>query len=173
LISASDLIPNLSKLTGLPEPTVRVFSRKLIEANILPLSRGSTIAKLNNRDVVMLLLSLLADVPAKNAAAAACAYYGLTDEHGNKIGDVLVNILNSFRSVNDVAKLAIKSRIEVDCFAPRVCIINETTEGALETLFGIRDRQWTDVRVRRSMTVSGKVLFDLAMGVNFNIWDIQ
>ena len=94
----------------------------------------------------------------------------LTDENGNKIGDVIVNILNSFRSVNDMAKLAYKSRIEFDCSAPRVCIISECTDGSIETLYGIRDRQWSDVAVRRSMTISGRVLFDLAMGVHFNRW---
>jgi hypothetical protein len=119
----------------------------------------------------MLLLALLADVQIKDAANTACAYYSLADEYGNKIGDVLVNILNSFRSFNDTVALAYKSRVEVDCNAPRVCIISETAEGSIETLYGLRDKQWSDVRVRRSMTISGKVLFELAMGVNLNRWD--
>jgi hypothetical protein len=171
VITASELIPNLATVTGFPEATVRGHYRKLSEAGLLPLSRGSTVEKLNTRHTVMLLLSLLVDVPAKDAAAWARAYYALADEDGNKIGDALVNILNSFRSVNDTATLAFKSRVEIDCSAPRACIISECTEGSIETLFGIRDKQWSDVQVRRSMTISGKVLFDLAIGIHFNRWD--
>ena len=171
MIAASELLPNLATVTGFPEATVKGVYRRLNEAGILPVSHGATVKKLNCRHVTMLLLALLADMPIKDAAASACAYYSLVDEDDNKLGDVFVNKLNSFRSVNDFAKLSFKSRVEVDCSAPRACIITETTEGSLETLFGNRDKQWSDVRVRRSITISGKVLFDLAMGVHFNHWD--
>jgi hypothetical protein len=173
VIAASELLPNLASVTGFPEATVKGVYRRLNEAGILPVSHGATVKKLNCHHVTMLLLALLADMPIKDAAASACAYYALANEDGNKIGDVLVNKLNSFRSVNDFAKLSYKSRVEIDCSAPRACIISETTEGTIETLFGIRDKQWSDVRVRRSMTISGKVLFDLAMGVHFNRWNIK
>lgn len=171
-MTASELIQNLPALTGLPTAKVSGHYRKLIEAGCLPISRGSTIEKLTTYHAVMLLLALLADVPPKNAAAAACAYYSLADENGNKVGDVLTNMIDSFRWINDSAKVAIRSRVDVDCFAPRVCIISECTEGSLETLYGIRDKQWSDVRVRRSMTISGKVLFDLAMGIHFGRWPL-
>ena len=171
--TASELIPNLAAVTGFPEATVRGVYRRLHEAGRLPVSHGATVKKLNCQHVTMLLLALLADMPVKDAAASAATYYSLVDEDGNKIGNVLANILNSFRSVSDFAKLSFKSRVEIDCSAPRVCIIAETTEGSIETLFGIRDKQWSDVRVRRSMTISGKVLFDLAMGVHFNRWNIE
>lgn len=170
MITASELILHLPKVTGLPESTVRSVYRRLNEAGILPVSRGQKIEKLNTHHDVMLLLALLADMPVKDSAATALSYYQLENENGEKIGDTLVNILNSFRSVNDAAGLAYKCRIEVDCSAPRVCIIYETTEGSLEVLYGLRDKQWSDVRLRRSTTISGKVLYDIAMGVHFNRW---
>lgn len=173
MITASELIPNLATVTGFPEATVRGVYRRHNEAGIVPVSHGASVKKLDCRHVTMLLLALLADMPIKDAAASACAYYALEDENGNKVGDVLTNKLNSFRSVNDFAKLSYKSRIEIDCTAPRACIISETAEGTIETLFGIRDKQWSDVRVRRSMTISGKVLFEIAMGLHFNRWNIK
>ena len=170
MIAASDLIHYLPGLTGIPDATVRGVYRKLNEAGILPVSRGAKVEKLNTRHAAMLILGLMVDVPAKDAAATARAYYGLTDENGNKIGDVLANMLDSFRTVNNIARLALKSRVEVDCDSPRVCIVSETAEGVIETLFGIRDKPWSDIRIRRSMTVSGKVLLELAIGVHFNRW---
>jgi hypothetical protein len=173
VIAASDLIRNLPGKTGLTESTVRGIYRKLNETGLLPSSQGAAIAKLNTRHAVLLLLALLADVPAKDASAAACAYYALADEHGNTIGDVLTNMLDSFRSVNPAASLAYKSRVELDCNTPRVRIVSECDDGSnIETLYGLHTKPWSDVRVRRSMTVSGKVLFDLAIGVHFNRWEI-
>jgi hypothetical protein len=173
VIAASELIYNLPKLTGLTKATVRGVYRRLNETGIFPVSHGAKIEKLNSYHVAMLLLALLVDVPVKDSAPAACAYYSLVDENGNKIGDALVNILDSFKSPNAVASLAYKSRIEVDCNSPRVCVVSDTTEGTVETLYGLRTKQWTDIRVRRSMTISGKVLFELAKGVHFNRWPLE
>ena len=170
MIAASELIYHLPRLTGLTEATVRGVYRRLNEAGILPVSHGAKIKKLNNYHVVILILALLVDAPVKDSATAACAYYSLVDENGNKVGDVLANILDSFRSVNDTAGLAYKSRVEVDCDTPRVSITSECNEGNAETLYGLRSKPWSDIRVRRSMTISGKVLFELAMGVHFNRW---
>lgn len=174
MIAASELIEYLPKLTGIPYATVRGHYRKLNEAGILPVSRGTKIAKLNSLHVVMLLLALLADVPAKDAVAAARAYYPLADDDGNKIGDVLVNMLDSFRSLNEVGPLVYKSRIEFDCNTPRVCVVSECDDATnLETLYGDQAKQWSDVCVRRSMTISGKVLFEIAKGLHFNRWPVE
>jgi hypothetical protein len=172
VIAASDLIRNLPSITGLPESTVRGHYRKLNEAGVLPASHGATIARLNSRHVVMLLLALLADVHAKDAVRTACVYHDLEDGDGNKFGDVLTNMLDSFRSLNEVSPLVYKSRIEFDCNTPRVCVTSECNDGSIVTLYGSQSKPWLDVRVRRSMTISGKVLFDLAMGVHFNRWEI-
>ncbi|MEH2505605.1 hypothetical protein V1290_004416 [Bradyrhizobium sp. AZCC 1578] len=172
MVAASDLVPNLARITGLPLSTVIGVKRRLVETGIWPSSRGATVPKLNTRHTVMMLLALLTDVPAKDAASAACAYYALMDPTGrNGLGDVLVNMINSFKSASDTAALAYKSRIEVDCDRPRACLSIETIEGQCETLFGIQSAPWSDIRVRRSMTISGKCLFDLACGLHFNRWE--
>ena len=171
MIAASDLIRNLPATTGIPESTVRGHYRKLNESGILPVSHGAKVVKLNSHHVVMLLLAILPDVQAKDAVRTACLYHDLTDTGGNKFGDVLVNIVDSFRSVNAVAALAYKSRVELDCKAPRACITSQCSDGVfVETLYGVPTKKWSDVRVRRSVTISGKVLFDLAKGIHFNRW---
>jgi hypothetical protein len=172
MVAASDLVPNLARITGLPESTVQGVKRRLVETDIWPSSRGATVPQLNTRHAAIMLLALLADVPAKDAASAASSYYALMDPTGtNSLGDVLVNMIDSFRSVNDTAALSFKSRIEVDCDIPRARLSSETTEGQCETLFGVQSAPWSDIRVRRSMTISGKCLFDLACGLHFNRWE--
>jgi len=171
VIAASDLIRNLPATTGIPESTVRGHYRKLNEADVLPVSHGAKVAKLNSNHVVMLLLAILPDVQAKDAVRTACLYYDLTDTQGNKLGDVLVNLIDSFRSVNATAALAYKSHVELDCSTPRACITSECSDGvSIETLYGVQRKLWSDVRVRRSVTITGKVLFQLAKGLHFNRW---
>jgi hypothetical protein len=71
-------------------------------------------------------------------------------------------------------RTGVKSRFELDCNTPRVCAISECSDGSnVETLYGVQANQWSDVRVRRSMTISGKVLFDIAMGIHFNRWPVE
>jgi hypothetical protein len=120
-----------------------------------------------------MLLALLADVPAKDAAATANAYYSLTDPDGNKLGDTLVRIIDVFKNREPVpfAQVAYKSRLEVDCGRPRACLNLTCTDGNAETLYGVQRAQWEDLVVRRSMTISGKCLFDLACGLHFDRWD--
>lgn len=170
MIAASEIIPNLATIGGFPKSTVRQHYRKQHEAGMMPRSVGSTIAKLSPRHVALLLLSLAVDAPAKDAAAIARAYYSLVDENGNQIGDVLAAFLNSFRSANDIAKLAYRSRVDVDCDSPRACIVSDTTDGVIETIYGVRDKPWSDLRVRRVTSIGGKVLFDLGMGMHFGRW---
>ena len=60
---------------------------------------------------------------------------------------MLVRIIDSFKSVNNIAKIAFKSRLEVDCGMPRACIITdcELDDDSAETLFGLQTKQWSDV----------------------------
>lgn len=171
MIAASDLVPHLARITGFPLPTITGVKRRFIETGVWPCSRGATVPHLTAQHVVLMLLALLADVPAKDAASAASSYYALTDSTGsNSLGGTLVNIIDSFKSVNDASALALRSRVEVDCIKPRALISSATIDGQSELLFGIQTAPWDDARVRRSMTISGKVLFDIACGLHFNRW---
>lgn len=170
MLRASDLVPRLAAITGLPAATINGVQRRLTETGIWPARRGSFVPKLGTRHAVMILLGVLAGVHAKDAASAATAYYSLADPDGNTLGDSLCNIIDSFKSVNDVSGLAYKSRLEIDCGQPRACISMKTNEGQTEVLYGVQAEQWADITVRRSMTVSGKVLFDLGCGLHFRRW---
>lgn len=174
MISASELVPRVAAVTGIPHSTVYSVKRRFVETGVWPSSRGAHVPDLDSHHLVMLLLALLCDVPAKDASASATAYYSLADPNGNKLGEVLKDMIRSFRSIKGVpsieAAMALKSRIDLDCGKPRACITIECNDGTLETLYGIQSAQWNDLSVRRSMTISGKCLFDLACGLFFNRW---
>lgn len=174
MISASELVPRVAAVTGIPYSTVYSVKRRFVETGIWPSSRGAHVPDLDAHHLVMLLLALLADVPAKDASASANAYYSLADPDGNKLGDVLEDMIRSFRSIKGTpsieAAMALKSRLEVDTGKPRACITTECNEGTIETLYGVQSAQWNDLRVRGSITISGKCLFDLACGLFFNRW---
>lgn len=171
MVAASYLVPRLAAVTGLPEATVNGVQRRLTESGLWPSRRGSFVPKLATRHVVMILLGVMADVHAKDAASAATSYYALADQDGNELGDALCRIIDSFKSVNDISALAYKSRLEIDCGQPRACISIQNNEGSqTEVLFGVQAAQWADIRVRRSMSISGKCLFDLGCGLHFNRW---
>jgi hypothetical protein len=124
--------------------------------------------------LALLLLALLANVPHKDASNTANDYWALRDSNGNYLGEALTDMIESFKTIKGTpsieAAMALKSRLEVDCGKPRACITIECNDGTLETLYGTQSAQWQDVRVRQSMTISGKVLFDLACGLYFNRW---
>ena len=98
MISASELVTRVASVTGLPYSTVYSVKRRFVESGIWPSSRGAHVPGLGSYHLVMLLLALLANVPAKDATAAASAYYSLADPDGNKLGDFLVDVLDSFKN---------------------------------------------------------------------------
>lgn len=170
MATAKELMEGTTVVTGLPPANVQAAKRRLIEAGIWESSTGSHVPEMNTYSLVMLLLALLADVPGKDMASAACSYYGMVNEEGDCLGDALTRFIDSFKNGSIVAPLAYKSRLEVDCGFPRACLSIETTDGQLELIFGRQAKKWSDEKVRRSMTISGKCLFDLAFGLHLNQW---
>lgn len=171
MITAAELVYRVASVTGLPVSTVYGIKRRFVETGDWPSSRGAHVPGLTVRHVVLMLLALLADVPAKDAAATANAYYALQNEDGEKLGDALVRIIDSFKTTTPLAQVAYKSRLEIDCGRPRACLNMACTDGNAEILYGVQRAQWEDLIVRRSMTISGKCLYDLACGLHFNRWD--
>lgn len=168
--TAKELTDGTALVTGLPRAHVQAAKRRLIEAGIWESSTGSHVPEMNTYSLVMLLLALLADVPGKDMASTACSYYGMINDEGDSLGDALTRFIDSFKNRSIVATVAYKSRLEVDCGHPRACLSVEAKDGQLELLFGRQKKQWADEKVRRSMTISGKCLFDLACGLHFNQW---
>jgi hypothetical protein len=163
--AASDISIHVASITGIPHSTVFGVKRRFIETGIWPSARGSNIPDLDTKDVVHLIFALLADVHAKDAASAAVDYFNLTDSHGQKLGDTVVGIIDTFRSgkISPLANVAYRSTLEVDCLNPRACLSMDCgMDGHEEILFGAQAAQWKDAQVRRSMTISGKCLFDIA-----------
>lgn len=174
MISAAELVTRVAQITGLPYSTVYSIKRRFVESGIWPSARGAHVPSLEPKHLALLLLALLADVPHKDASNTATDYWALRDSNGNYLGEVLTDMIESFKTIkgepSQRAAMALKSLIELDCGKPRACITIECNDGALQTLYGTHSAQWQDVRVRRSMTLSGKVLFDLSCGLYFNRW---
>jgi hypothetical protein len=170
-ITASDLVPRLARITGLPEATITGVKRRLTETATIPSRRGAIVPKLRTEHVVLIVLGVLADVPAKDVACAAQSYFALTDRYGNKLGNQLTGMIDSFKSANAIAALTYKSRLEIDCNRPRALLSMECIDGQEEVIYGLQSKLWEDITVRRSMTISGKCLFDLAMDIHFNRWN--
>lgn len=174
MISAAELTARVASITGLPYSTVYSVKRRFVESGLWPSSRGANVPSLEPKHLALLLLALLADVPHKDASNTANDYYALRGPRGQLLGEVLTDMIESFKSIKSIpsieAAMALKSRLEVDCGSPRACVILECNDGTIETIYGKQAAQWQDVRVRRSTTISGKVLFDLACGLYFNRW---
>lgn len=85
---------------------------------------------------------------------------------------MLVNIIDAFKdTTSQLAQVAYKGRLEVDCGRPRACLNLSCTDGHEEILYGVQRAQWEDLVLRRSITISGKCLYDLACGLHFNRWN--
>ncbi len=93
------------------------------------------------------------------------------DTHGNKFGDVVCDMIRSFRhDENELASRVLDSRIELDCDTPRVRIVSNTPEGQTETVYGVSPMKWHDVAVLKSFTISGRCIGQLAVGLYFSNW---
>jgi hypothetical protein len=165
-IAARDLVSKMARITALPEPTINQPKRRLIEARLIPASCGANIAELETEHAVLLLLAVLADVPAKDAASTAIHYFHMHDDEGNKLGDTLTNLLNRFKSPCVEAALAYRTRLEIDCGYPRALLSIETTSGQHEVYFGVQNRPWSDIKVRKATTISGKCLFEIGAALH-------
>lgn len=174
MATATDMVAYAATITKIPFSTVAAVKRRFGETGLWPTARGPNIPDLNTKNVAHLILGLLADTKAKDVSAAACAYYGLRNADDHHLGDVLCDLLDSFKNLTEispVAKIAFKSRLEVDCNSPRACLNLHCTDGNSEDLFGIQSKQWDDIAVRRSMTISGRSLFKFGVGIHHNRWD--
>ncbi|AMA58890.1 hypothetical protein [Bradyrhizobium sp. CCGE-LA001] len=162
-MTTKELVAVLARITGLPHATINQYKRRFIEGGRFPCRTGAINPPITTEHVVLLLLALLADVPAKDAVTTAIHYANLCDDQGNKLGEKLTELLDSFKTPTAYAALTYHSRIEVDCGLPRALWSIETADGQHEAIFGIQDKLWADIRVRKSLTISGKCLFDLGM----------
>jgi hypothetical protein len=99
----------------------------------------------------------------------------LAHPNGTFLGDVMVKMINSFKNYSAVsllAKTAFKTRIEIDTDYPRACLSIECkdAEAQVEIMYGVQTPIWGNIRVRRAITIGGKALFDIAMGLHHNRW---
>lgn len=172
MATASRVVAGVAMITKIPLPTLISIQRRFVEEGLFPASRGPNVPELSTKHVALYLLGILTDTKAKDCAATARAYYSLKNEDGVKLGDFIVNVLESFKDApnSTLAQIAYKSRIEVDCTIPRANFSSNCTDGHAETLFGILTEQWNDVSIRRSMTISGRSLFYIGCGLHLNDW---
>ena len=175
MATATDMVAHAAAITKIPLSTIVAVKRRFGETGLWPTARGPNIPDLSTKNVAHLILGLLADTKAKDVSAAACSYYSLCNSSGQKLGDILCRLLDSFKDVDEISKVAafaFKSRLELDCDSPRACLTHHCTDGNTEELFGILSKQWDDIAVRKSMTISGRSLFQFSCGIHHNFWPV-
>src|SRR4051794_37209753 len=98
MTTATELYKILSTRTGITHGRVRHIGRRLIEARLLPASDGATVAQLNSKHVVFLLLALLIDAEGGQAPTLARQYYNLPAQNPSlaSAGDSIRRHFDSF-----------------------------------------------------------------------------
>jgi hypothetical protein len=175
MATATDMVSHAAAITKIPFSTIAAVKRRFGETGLWPTARGPNIPDLSTKNVAHLILGLLADTKAKDVAGAACSYYSLMNSSGQRLGDILCQMLDSFKDLEEispVAAFAFKSRLEIDCDSPRACLTHHCTDGNTEQLFGILSKQWDDIAVRKSMTISGRSLFQFSCGIHHDHWPV-
>jgi hypothetical protein len=174
MATAKETMQLVAARTGLSFGHVRNIGRRLIEAEAWPASNGSTIPQLEPKHIVYLLIALLADVEAKDAASVAKHYYNLpltgddkADGTATTAGEMIEQMFSSFLARTNLlfSKWAFKSRIEVyGTSTPAVCIITPCTDGTMTLTYS--DADWPESTVRRSAIISGELLSVIAKDVS-------
>lgn len=176
MATASQMMRIVADRTDLPFGNVRNVARRLIESGIWPAGYGSTVPELSTKHIALLLLALLSGCKAKNAPALAARYYNLVDDSGSKIGDELSGMIDCFRSLDSkdeqrvtYQRLVYHSEFEVGCTQPYVRWRVDCVDGdPVQTIYipeEDKEKKWGQPFVHRSMTLPGKVIFDIAADV--------
>ncbi|WFU84368.1 hypothetical protein QA645_16990 [Bradyrhizobium sp. CIAT3101] len=174
--TAPELLKSFPAITGFRASTVNAVYRTEREDGLIPKCEGSSHADVDSTHATLLLLGCVADVPAHNAAKAAQLYYDLRDKDGNRAGDAIAAMLDSFdpRGIEGHLSDAVNSYnayVVVDLERPRISIVRERA-GRLptETVFGVKAAKSREEGVSTTKRISGKVLFELAAFMNTDHW---
>jgi hypothetical protein len=176
--TASELLPHIVRITGQPEHTVKAVREHLAHGDVLPLShgRGKNPEKFGSEQLGAWLIGLCLDVPHRALAKTTRQYLDLPGKNGSTAGHALASLIQSFKLSSDLEKVtaqaACKMRFVVDIGAvPRITLTIYSGEQIIHSVFGPQGPQWADENVRKSMTISGKVIHDLSVGLHHNIWN--
>ncbi|MGX4804343.1 hypothetical protein [Bradyrhizobium guangdongense] len=171
--TARNIYEGVADATNTPIATVQQLKRRFVETREWPSSRGAHVPKLGTKELVLILLALLSGAEFRDCVSSAKALWNLKDEHGQKLGDVLVRAVNSFHpSLKDLpfAVLAYKAVVTVDTNMQRATITYQSNDGPFDVVYGEAS---PDVRVRRSQSISGATLFSLAAILFKDRWDAR
>jgi len=177
--TATELIPHIVRKTKQPEPTVKAVRENLAQGDILPLShsRGKNPEQYGSEHLASWLIGLGLDVPHRAIAKETRKYLDLPAANGTTTaGQALASIIESFKLSTPrdrlVAETACKMRVVVDVGdVPRITVTAAVGEQLVQSVFGPQGPQWADENVRKSFTISGRVIHDLAVGLHHGIWD--
>jgi hypothetical protein len=174
--TAPKLLKSFPGITGIRASTVNAVYRTEREDGFIPKCEGSNPAEVDSTHAVLLLLGSVADVPAHNAAKAARIYYDLRDKDGNRAGDAIAAMLDSFDPIGIEGRLSdavnsYNAYAVVDLERPRICIVRERDgQPPSETVFGVKAAKSWEEGVSTTKRISGKVLFELAAFMNKDSW---
>ena len=126
------------------------------------------------RKAVLHLLANMVDAPPQSASSMARHFYDLQlvglnnapPRAGELIEQMLVTFLNRDRT--DFSRIAFQSEIELCQTQPAIRIVTNCTDGFFETVYvehGAANSPWRDGSVRRSTTLPGKGLYEIARAI--------
>lgn len=180
MASVSEVVSILSTEMGEDESFVRQVARSLIDDNLLPKSKGRDIAQVKDSEIVMLMLAVLSANQVNSSTAQALKYFGLQNhDHGGEhplLGHFITECLTSLKS-NSYVEIAEGGRvkfgnlrIEVITSYPLAFVQVLSKSGKpSEVLTFARNHEevamWPSSRPRKSVTVPGHCLKNIAAGI--------
>lgn len=177
--TATELIPHIVKKTNVADATVKAVREHLAQGDILPLShgRGKNPERHGSEHLAAWLIGLCLDVPHRAVAKETRRYLGLLAANGTTTaGHALASFIESFKLSKPqdklTAEVACKARVTLDLGdAPRITIVVASGGQLIQSVFGPQGPQWADGNFKKSVTISGKVIHDLSVGLHHGIWD--
>lgn len=173
MATVADLVRVIADRTNTPAGRVKHLSRRLQEADRLPLSSGAYVPSITVSDVASLLIALASDVQVKDAVQAVATYGDLVMNGidlsimpegirpvAHNARDYLEHVMHQFVT-GAAAECALNARLTIEFVStwPEIRIYDPADASTL--IFreaGADATRWESDAIRKSVTVTGRAI---------------
>lgn len=160
MISTSQAVEILKNATYIPEKKIEAIARNLIDAGIIPKSRGRRVALMNLEQFCALMIAIHVASPGKDAAVTLATYFDLAsvsgDKQYNSAGEHITLLLEKVMQTE--VRVFTHCSIMIMLSHPRITI-NSSFDGERSFNYG---HQTTDDKPRSYVEIPGATLFNIA-----------
>lgn len=160
MISNSQAVEILKSATYIPEKKIEAVSRNLIDAGIIPKSRGRRIALMNLEQFCSLLIAIHVVTPGKEAASKYMEYFNLSPSHDESryqsAGEHITSILGNY--IGSKCDVSVNCSIMLMLSHPRISITS-SVDGEDTFHYGL---QTTDDKPRSYVEIPAATLIKIA-----------